>query len=129
MPNFHFSEKGLGLVSPPHFVNDFSRKLFLKLIFINWPNFNFWLPLLLEILGYMCIKIVCSLGCDVIKFEINLIFLNKPFRYMIKKSTQKHKYLENKKNFWGKIKNIFLFFKGLSAAKNCLRPESAPLNI
>ena len=48
---------------------------------------------------------------------------------MIKKSTQKLKYLENKKNFWGKIKNIFLFFKGLSAAKNCLRPESAPLNI
>ena len=29
MLNFNFSEKGLGLVSPPHFVNDFSRKMFL----------------------------------------------------------------------------------------------------
>ena len=26
--NFHFSEKGLGLVTPPHFVYDFSRKKF-----------------------------------------------------------------------------------------------------
>ena len=28
MLNFNFSEKGLGLVSPPHFVYDFSRKMF-----------------------------------------------------------------------------------------------------
>ena len=27
MLNFNFSEKGLGLVSPPHFVYDFSRKM------------------------------------------------------------------------------------------------------
>ena len=46
---------------------------------IIWPNFIVWLPLLLEILGSMCIVIVCQLGCDVIKFEINLIFLTKPF--------------------------------------------------
>ena len=31
MLNFHFSEKGLGLVSPSHFVYDFSRKMFLML--------------------------------------------------------------------------------------------------
>ena len=31
MLNFNFSEKGLGLVSPPHFANDFSRKMFLIL--------------------------------------------------------------------------------------------------
>ena len=29
--NFNFSEKGLGLVSTPHFVYDFSKKMFLIL--------------------------------------------------------------------------------------------------
>ena len=38
MLNFSFSEKGLGLVSPPHFVYDFSRKMFLMLHSINIPN-------------------------------------------------------------------------------------------
>ena len=49
--NFDFLEKGLGIVSPPYFVYDFSRKMFLMLYSINWPNFIVWLPLLLEILG------------------------------------------------------------------------------
>ena len=31
MLNINFSEKGLGLVSPPHSVYDFSRKVFLML--------------------------------------------------------------------------------------------------
>ena len=31
MLNFNFSEKGLVLVSPPHFMYDFSRKMFLML--------------------------------------------------------------------------------------------------
>ena len=35
--NFDLLEKGLGLASPPHFVYDFSRKIFL-LYFINWLN-------------------------------------------------------------------------------------------
>ena len=56
---FYVSEKGLRLVSPPHFVHDFSRKMFLMLHPINWPNFIVWLPLLVEILHNMCIKIVC----------------------------------------------------------------------
>ena len=59
MLNFNFSEKGLGLVSQPHFVNDFSRKIFPMLYSINWPNFIVSLPLLLEIFGNMCITIVC----------------------------------------------------------------------
>ena len=37
MVNFNFSEKRLGLVSSPHFVYDFSRKMFLMLHAINWP--------------------------------------------------------------------------------------------
>ena len=35
------------------------------------------LPLHLEILGNMCIAIVCFPGCEVINFEVNLIFLIK----------------------------------------------------
>ena len=38
-----------------------------------------WLPLLCEILGNMFIVIVCWPGWDVINFEINLVFLIKPF--------------------------------------------------
>ena len=39
MFSFNFSEKGMGLVSPPQFVYDFSRKIFLMLYSINWTNF------------------------------------------------------------------------------------------
>ena len=51
--NFNFSEKGLGLVYPPHFVYDFSRKIFLKLYSINWLNFIVWLTVLLDIVKYV----------------------------------------------------------------------------
>ena len=61
---------------------------------INWPNFIVWLSLLLKILGN-----ICKPDCDVIKFEINLIFLTKPFYYMTQKSRQKLKYLEKEKSF------------------------------
>ena len=47
------------IVSPAHFVYDFSTKMFLMLHSINWPNAIDWLPLLLEILGNMSIAIVC----------------------------------------------------------------------
>ena len=33
MRDFNFPEKGLGLVSPPHVVYDFSRKMFFHVIF------------------------------------------------------------------------------------------------
>ena len=99
MLNFDFLEKGLEIVSPPHSVYDFSRKMFLMLYSINCPKFIVWLPLLLEILGNMCISIVSFPGCDVICFVNNLIFLIKPFFYMTKKSRQKFKYLENEKGF------------------------------
>ena len=110
MLNFNFSEKGLGLVSLPHFVYDSSRKMFVVLHFINWPRFIVRLLLLLE-MGNMYIIIVCELCFDVIKSEINLIFLIKPFRYMSKKSRQKLKYLENEKSCCGEIKSIFDLFK------------------
>ena len=69
------------------------------------------MPLLLEILGNICITIVYYPGSDVIKFEVNLIFLIKPFWYTTKKSRQKlRRYLENKKSIWGETKSIFHHF-------------------
>ena len=59
MLNYNFSGKGLELVSPPHFMYDFWKKMFLVLHSINWSSFIAWLPLLWEILGIMCISTVC----------------------------------------------------------------------
>ena len=59
MLNFYFLENGLGQVSPPHFVHNFSRKMFLMLHSINWANFIVWLSLPPEILGNTCFIIVC----------------------------------------------------------------------
>ena len=59
MLNFNFLDKGLGIVSPAHFVYHFSTKMFLMLYSINWPNFIAWLLLLLEILDNMYITILC----------------------------------------------------------------------
>ena len=57
--NFNFLEKGLGIVFPTHFENYFSRKNFLVLYSINWPNFIISLPLFIEILANICIANVC----------------------------------------------------------------------
>ena len=59
MLNFDFLDKGQGIVSPAHFVYGFSTKMFLMLYCINWSNFIAWLSLLFDILGNMCIAIVC----------------------------------------------------------------------
>ena len=40
-------------------------------------------------------RLLFRLGCDLKNFEINPIFLIKPFFHMIKKSRQKFKHLEN----------------------------------
>ena len=91
MLNFDFLEKGLGIVFPKHFVYDFQEKCFSCYIRLTDQNLNLWLPLLLEILGNMCIAIASFPCCDVINFEISLIFQTKPFFYMIKNSGQKSK--------------------------------------
>ena len=117
---FWFLEKGLGIVSPPHFVKDFSRKMFLKLYSLNWPDFTLWLSLLLEILNNICIAISVLLW-------IKLTFIIKPFFYMTKKPRQKLNILRTKRAF--KMKQFFIIFKELPATKNCLRSESAPLKI
>ena len=59
----------------PHFVCDFSRKMFLILYPTSTLNFVVWLFLLLETLGNMYIANVRFPGCDNKIFKINLIFL------------------------------------------------------
>ena len=113
MLKFYILSRRLGLASPPHFVYDFWRKMLFMLYSINWPNSVAWLPLLLEILGNMCIVIICYPVCGVINFEINLSFLITPFLYITKKAGQKRKYLKNERSFQHEIKIIFHHFKGL----------------
>ena len=67
---------------------------------INWPNFIVRLSLICEILNNMCVVILCEPGCVVINFEINLIFLIKPFFLHSQKVKTKNKYLENQKSFF-----------------------------
>ena len=105
----------------------FSRKMLPMLYSINWPKFNAWLPLLLEISDIMYSAIVCFPGWDVTNFEINLIFLIRLFLYITKKSRRKFENLQKEMSFKGKIKSIFHHFKGFSFAKKCLRLESTPL--
>ena len=52
---FKKTKSGLELVSLPYFLHIFWRKIFLLMYSINWPSFIFWLSLLREILGIMCI--------------------------------------------------------------------------
>ena len=83
----------------PDFLHDFWRKMFLTLHFIKWPNFNTWLPILLEILGNKGILIICCPVFNVINFEIYLGLFIKPFFNITKKSWQKCKYLKKEKSF------------------------------
>ena len=83
--------KGLGLAPPSCFVYDFLRQILLMLYSINWPNFILWLSLRLEILGNMCIVIICCPVCDVIHFRNSNSFLIKLFFYITKKSWKERK--------------------------------------
>ena len=100
MLNFDILENGLGIVSPRHSVYDFLRKIFVMLLIsLILINFIVWLPLLLEILGNMCTAIAYFPCCDVINFEINLIFLIKPFFYMTKSQNKNLNILITKRAF------------------------------
>ena len=88
MLNFDFLQKGLGIVSPSHFVYIFQEKYFPRYILLTD-----------QISDNMCTAILCFPGCNVINFEINFIVLIKPFFYMTEKSRQKFKYLQKEKSF------------------------------
>ena len=92
----------------------FKEKILLPLYSMNWSNFIVWLPLLHEILGNTCIVIVWP-GCDVINFEINLIFLIKPYSSIWTKSQDKNlNILRTEGAFKMKLKASFINCKGLS---------------
>ena len=124
MLNFDFLEKGMGIVSSPHFVHHFSKKMFLILYFINWTNFIVWLLLLFEVFGNMCIAIVCSPDCDTINFQINLCFKSSRFSTWPKIQDKNLNIFRRKRYSKMKSKAFFIIFKGLSVAKICLRIET-----
>ena len=111
---FPFFRRGSGNVSPPHFVYNFSRNISPCYILLNDL---ISLPLPLEVLGNMCITVVCFPSCDIINLNLNLLLI-KPLFYMTGNSRQKFKYFENQKSFQGEIRSIFHHFKRLSVAKN-----------
>ena len=57
----------------------------------------------------ICVAVLCFPGCDVLNFEINLIFLIKSFFLHDQEPRQNFKYLENEKSFYGEI-SIFRHF-------------------
>ena len=97
---------------PCHVLGMTSRKMFVMLYTINWRNFIAWLPLLLEILGNMCIGIVCYPACEVIIFNL----LIKWFFHITKKSKQNIKIFWERKEFlrWNE-KHCSSFLKLVSA--------------
>ena len=76
---FKKRKRGREPASLSHFLQNFWKKIFLLLYSMNWLDFIACLPLLCEISGNMCIAIVCKPGCDAMNFEVNPIFLIKPF--------------------------------------------------
>ena len=96
---FWFFRKRLGNSFSTTLCVWFFKKMFLMWYYINWPNFIVWLPLRREILGNVCIAIVCLPGYDVINFENNLIFYLSHFSTWPKKATHTFKYLENEESF------------------------------
>ena len=113
MLTFDFLEMGLGLNPPPHFVYDIFRKIFLMLCSINWPSLIVWLPLLLTILGNMCIVIISFSNLSRDNFGINVSFLIKLFFVWPKKNQIKNAVtLRTKRAVNVKWKHFKLFSKG-----------------
>ena len=67
---FQKTNRGLQLVSLPHFPHDFWRKMFLTSYSIKWPNFIDCLPLILETLDNICFAFIYFSVYDVTNFEI-----------------------------------------------------------
>ena len=59
MLNFNFLEKSMGIVSPPHFVYDISRKMVFMLYSINWTNFNVKIAVTSWDIAQYMVAIVC----------------------------------------------------------------------
>ena len=98
---FWLLRKGMGIVYPTHFVYNISRKMLLMLHSINWPNFIVSLKTYGDIGQHM--------HCNCL-FVKNLNILRTKRAFKVKKA-------------------FFIIYKGLSVAKNCLRPYSTSLNL
>ena len=64
-----------------------------------------------------------------INFEVNPIFLTKPFFYVTKNSRQKFKYLENEEGFLNEIKSVFHHFYRVFICQKLSQTGSLPLTI
>ena len=104
-------KRGLKLVSLPYFLHEIKKKIFLTRYFDNWLNFIAWLSFLLEILGNMCIVIICCSVCEVINFEVNLSFLIKLFSYITKRSEKIVNISRRKTAFNMKQKESFIILR------------------
>ena len=69
---FWFFRKGFATSSSTTFLAWFFKKNISQLYSINWPNFIFSLPLLVDILGKRCVIIICFLVYNLMDFGINL---------------------------------------------------------
>ena len=106
MINFDFLEKGLSIASPPHFLCFiFQEKCFSCYILLSEEIY------LSNCLYFFRYWVICVLQLFIFRIVTST-----------KKSRQKSKCLVEKQQ------TFFIIFKELSVAKNCLRPESAPLN-
>ena len=74
MLNLDFLEKDLEIVSPPHFVYDFSRKIFL-MSYSKLPKIRCLISLLLKILGSLCVNFGLTNISRYCKGETPLFFI------------------------------------------------------
>ena len=97
MLNFNFSEKAQGLVSPTHFVYEFSRKIFLML------HFNIIILTDQISLAECVLQLFVNEPVTSQNLKLTLSFLSS-------RLLQKFIYLNNEKSFCREIKSIIHYF-------------------
>ena len=121
MSNFNFSEKDLELVSPPHFIYYFSRKTFLVLILLTDQ------VSLSDCLYFSRYWAICVLQLSVNQ-AVTSWNLKIPLSFWSSRFSTWPKREEDNLNIF-RTKRAFEHHQRLSASKNCVRPESAPLKL
>ena len=99
MFNINFSEKGLGLVYPPCFEYDFSRKTFLMLHFINWPNFTVWYLYFSRYWAICVLELFVNQAVTSKNLKLTLSFLSGRFATWPKCQDKSLKILRTKRPF------------------------------
>ena len=109
---FWKTKRDLELVSLPHCLHEFSRKIFLILYSINWPNFIVWLSFPFEAI------FISWFFEDIINFKIN-ISRSSHQKCSINKSV-----LRNFTKFTGNHLCQSLFFNKVARACNFIKKET-----